>query len=199
MNSERKEILKTTNKIRALIMDLKFVYPQLPPYGIRFLYTNDICLPDVARFKLNNPNSLIDKYILLDDYKDKVLAIYHTTNEYTIFKIKNIKWGKETKANWLKLLSMFELNLSEPAPFNDLQCEFIKLNNKLDELSILYERLNDNVLYEEKGKVENLLSLCEDIIHLRVSPKTQKLLDAFHKIESKYKPKGLEKGIKYPF
>lgn len=198
MNSYRKDILKTTNKIRALIMDLKFVNPKLPN-GLRLLYTNDISLADAVRFKLNATMSLINKYLLVDDCLSEVLAIYHTTNDYTLFKIKNIKWGKETKANWLKLLSMFELNLSEPAPFNDLQCEFIKLNNKLDELSMLYERLNDNVLYEEKGKVENMLSLCEDIIHLRASPKIKKLLDAFHKIESKYKPKGLEKGIKYPF
>ena len=166
MNSERKEILKTINKIRILIMDLKFVYPQLPPYGIRFLYTNDICLPDVARFKLNNPNSLINKYILLDDYRDKVLAIYHTTNEYTIFKIKNIKWGKETKANWLKLLSMFEINLSNLSPFNDLRCEFGKLNIKLTELSMLYESLNDNVLQEELKKVETLSEHCDYISHL---------------------------------
>lgn len=165
-NRERKEVLKIIGKIRALIIDLKFVYPQLPPCGIRFLYTNDICLPDMARFKLNNPNSLIAKYILLDDCRDKVLAIYHTTNEYTIFKIKNIKWGKETKANWLKLLSMFEINLNNPAPFNDLQGEFRKLDIHLTGLNELYERQKDNVLQEEIKKVETLFKYCEELAQL---------------------------------
>lgn len=199
-NSERKEILKTVKKIRDLVVDLKFVNPQLPPYGIRFLYTNDICLPDVARFKLNNPKSLINKYIFLDDYRDKVLAIYHTTNEYTIFKILNIKFGRETKANWLKLLSMFEINLTDPAPFNDLQCEFRKLNMKLDELSMLYERLKDNVLQDEIEKVETILKYGEEIYHLLARPKTQKLLDAIHRIEDKYITKEeWSRGRKYPF
>lgn len=198
MNSDRKELLKTTNKIRTLIMDLKFVNPKLPN-GLRLLYTNDIFLTDMVRFKLKNPRSLMNKYILVDDCLNKVLAIYHTTNDYTLFKIKNIKYGKETKANWLKLLSMFELNPTNPILFDDLHCELRLLYQKLNELSMQYERLNDNVLYEEKGKVENLLKLCKDIVHLRARPKTQKLLDAFHKIESKYKQKGLGKGIKYPF
>ena len=198
MNSDRKYILKTTNKIRALIMDLKFVNPKLP-YGLRLLYTNDISLADAVRFKLNATRSLINKYLLVDDCSNKVLAIYHTANDYALFKINNIKYGKETKANWLKLLSMFELSPTNQEHFDDLHCELRLLYQKLNELSMQYERLNDNVLYEEKAKVENLLSLCKDIINLRVSPKTQALLDAFHKIESKYKPKGLGKGIKYPF
>ena len=198
MNSDRKYILKTTNKIRALIMDLKFVNPKLP-YGLRLLYTNDISLADAVRFKLNATRSLINKYLLVDDCSNKVLAIYHTATDYALFKINNIKYGKETKANWLKLLSMFELSPTNQEHFDDLHCELRLLYQKLNELSMQYERLNDNVLYEEKAKVENLLSLCKDIINLRVSPKTQALLDAFHKIESKYKPKGLGKGIKYPF
>lgn len=198
MNSYRKEILETTNKIRSLIMDLKFVNPKLPD-GLRLLYTNDIFLADVVRFKLNNPKSLINKYILVDDCLNKVLAIYHTANDYALFKIKNIKFGKETKANWLKLLSMFEINLSDPAPFHDLRCVLELLYMKLNELSMQYERLNDNVLQEELEKVNTILKYCEEIPYLLAAPKTQKLLDAFHKIENKYKPKGLGKGVKYPF
>lgn len=187
MNSERKEVLKTINKIRALIMDLKFVYPQLP-YGLRLLYSNNIDLANLVRFKLNATNSLINKHILVNDYLNKVLAIYHTTNEYTLFKIKNIKFGKETKANWLKLLSMFELDLSNLRPFNDLQCELRKLDILLTGLNGLYEKgLKDNVLQEEIKKVENLLSLSEEVGILIARPKTQKLLDAFHNIENKYR------------
>ena len=93
MNSERKYVLKTANKIRTLIMGLKFVNPKLPN-GLRLLYTNDIFLADMVRFKLNATRSLINKYILVDDCLNEVLAIYHTANDYTLFKIKNIKYGK---------------------------------------------------------------------------------------------------------
>lgn len=198
MNSYRKDILKTTNKIRTLVMDLKFVNPKLP-YGLRFLYTNDISLADAVRFKLNATRSLINKYILVDDCLNEVLAIYHTTNDYALFKINNIKYGKETKANWLRLLSMFEITPADQVPFDDLHCELRLLYQKLNELSMQYERLNDNVLQEELEKVKAILKYCEEIPYLLASPKTQKLLDAFHKIENKYKPKGLGKGIKYPF
>ena len=198
MNSDRKELIELINKISHEITELRYVKPKLKG-GLRLMLTNDMLLQDAIKLKMFNIKPYVNKYILVDSFANELVAVYNTTDEYAIFKIMNLRFGKETKADLIKLLFLYRNNLHHADHFNSLHFALQQLDIKLNELLICYERLNDNVLYEEKGKVENLLKLCKDIIHLRASPKTQKLLDAFHKIENKYKPKGLEQGVKYPF